>query len=59
MNPGSGDWWLYGQDDEHVYVLATEPPWGYLVLRKSDAPEGFDPLDSSTWGPEAHLAPMP
>ena len=57
-NPGSGEWWLYGEDDANFYALVRETPH-YLVIPKSDLPVGFDPLDQKTWGRGAILRPVP
>lgn len=47
-NPGSGEWWLYGEDDTNYYALSDDDHYTYLVLPK-DAAAKIDPLDKSTW----------
>ena len=50
MNPGSGGWWLYGEDDERYYASDGDP--GRVVaIDKADAARcvGFDPLEASGW----------
>ncbi|MEP3891381.1 MAG: hypothetical protein ABJN69_13055 [Hellea sp.] len=58
MNPGSGDWWLYGEDNLNLYALAEDKP-GYYVLNKADAPENVSELDKTHWGSAAVFRPMP
>lgn len=51
MNKGSGDWWVYGQDDRNYYYFTGqgEPP--YLVMPKAEATAcaGFESTDHRTW----------
>ncbi|KUI43468.1 hypothetical protein AU197_22210 [Mycobacterium sp. IS-1590] len=51
MNEGSGDWWVYGQDDRNYYYFtgSGEPP--YLVMPKVEATAcaGFESTDHRTW----------
>jgi hypothetical protein len=58
MNPGSGGWWIYGEDGKYWYALYQS---GYLKLRKGNGPENFDKFNYRTWGESAEyrLAPQP
>lgn len=51
MNDGSGDWWVYGQDDRNYYYFtgSGEPP--YLVFPKARVSScvGFEREDHRTW----------
>jgi hypothetical protein len=50
MNDGSGDWWLYGEDNLFYYALNQEnknPK--YFILKKTNTTIGFNKLDYSTW----------
>ena len=51
MNEGSGDWWVYGQDDGNYYYFtgSGEPP--YLVFPKAQAAAcvGFESKDHRSW----------
>ncbi|OBB48327.1 hypothetical protein [Mycobacterium sp. 852002-51961_SCH5331710] len=51
MNDGSGDWWVYGQDDRNYYYFtgSGEPP--YVVFPKAQATDcrGFRRDDHRTW----------
>jgi len=48
-NQGSGEWWLYGEDNTNYYALSDQDHYTYLVLRKDAAGPEVDPLDKSTW----------
>lgn len=50
LNPGSGDWWLYGSDGSHYYAQSDAQLRAYLVIEKDCLPAGFKPLDKDTWG---------
>lgn len=52
-NPGSGEWWLRGEDRRNFYALDTEEPV-YLVFPKRALGEcpGFSPMDLASWCPE-------
>jgi hypothetical protein len=56
-NPGSGDWWLYGEDKENYYAISDKDHFSYLVVPKAEAPDALDPLDKTTWGSAAQLRP--
>jgi hypothetical protein len=49
-NPGSGGWWILGEDRASFYAVEPEGP-GYLVFPKvavASCP-GFNPMDSASW----------
>ena len=50
MNPGSGDWWLYGEDADYYYHFSGLDP-AYVAVPKDEALrcEGFDAVDFGTW----------
>ena len=52
MNEGSGEWWLYGEDNRYYYGLNVEPDYvpEYFKLKKGNEPENFDKWDYHTWG---------
>lgn len=54
MNPGSGDWWIYGEDAKNYYFFEEEPETAYTLFPKSRVAQcsGFHPQDVSTWCPE-------
>lgn len=49
-NPGSGEWWLHGEDDQAFFALHASQPV-YLVLSRSAAARcpGFSPADPRSW----------
>ncbi len=51
LNPGSGDWWIYGEDGDNYYhfIGKGERPYGYIPRLKAEEVVGFDPQDYSTW----------
>lgn len=51
MNPGSGDWWLYGQDQERYYYFFGKNGISYVSYRKDLALGclGFMAKDFETW----------
>ncbi|HAS52743.1 MAG TPA: hypothetical protein DCS42_00780 [Nitrospiraceae bacterium] len=51
LNPGSGDWWLYGEDGEHYYHFTGERPCPVVSYPQKLASEcpGFEPLNYATW----------
>jgi hypothetical protein len=50
-NSGSGEWWLYGEDDKYYYALNTEEPYlpKYFKLQKGNESKNFDKLNYHTW----------
>lgn len=60
-NPGSGEWWLYGEDSRYFYALHDHDP-RYLAFPKAKQREtrGFQPADYKTWPPESTISsPVP
>lgn len=51
MNPGSGDWWIYGEDRNNFYHFTGENPSSYVSYSKKLAGQcaGFQPADYDTW----------
>jgi len=52
MNKGSGEWWIYGEDDSKYYYAGDGIiPSPYVMIEKSDAAKcsGFDPINFKTW----------
>jgi hypothetical protein len=50
MNSGSGEWWLYGEDNKYYYALnsdGADPE--YYKTEKKTAPSGFNKFDYKTW----------
>jgi hypothetical protein len=50
MNQGSGDWWLYGEDDKYYYALNLEnknPK--YLKFNKGLERKNFNEKNYHTW----------
>jgi hypothetical protein len=58
-NPGSGEWWLRGEDDQAYFALHASQPV-YLVLPRSEAARcpGFSPADQRSWC-APRLRPLP
>lgn len=51
MNPGSGGWWLYGEDAEHYYHFrgTGTPPYRSISRAAASTCQGFDPRRVETW----------
>jgi hypothetical protein len=51
LNPGSGDWWIYGEDRVNYYYHQGDDNNPYVILNKSKAIdcEKFNPLEIDTW----------
>ncbi len=51
MNPGSGGWWLYGEDQDHYYhfVGAGLPPYRYISRAAAGNCPGFDRHRHESW----------
>ena len=51
MNEGSGDWWIYGQDNKNYYFFYGLESLPYITFSKNDARacSNFDKLNINTW----------
>lgn len=51
MNNGSGDWWIYAQDDSNYYFFLGYDSLPYIVFSRSAAEKciGFDKVNVDTW----------
>ena len=51
MNEGSGDWWIYGQDNKNYYYFLGSDFLPYITFSKGDTQtcSGFDKLNINTW----------
>ena len=51
MNPGSGDWWLYGEDGLYYFAFTGEgrPPYRSITRARAAACEGFIATDVEAW----------
>ena len=51
MNPGSGDWWIYGEDKNNFYHFTGESPFPYVSCSRKLAAQctGFQPTNHETW----------
>jgi hypothetical protein len=51
MNDGSGDWWLYGEDNKYYYGLNIDEGYDpkYYKLDKGKETINFDKHDYNTW----------
>jgi hypothetical protein len=51
LNPGSGGWWVYGEDRTRFYAFtgAGSPPYRSIGREAALACRGFDPRDLATW----------
>lgn len=51
MNEGSGEWWLYGEDNNNYYSMENTNNTGYIFLSKKDAKkcEDFISTNYKTW----------
>ena len=51
MNEGSGDWWIYGQDNKNYYFFYGLESLPYITFSKNDvrACSDFDKLNINTW----------
>lgn len=54
MNAGSGDWWIWGEDDSSYYVLTDA---GYYTIGKTPS-DMVDLQDRSTWGDAVQFVPL-
>lgn len=51
MNEGSGEWWLYGEDNKNYYYFTGEDDKPYQKISKNEANQcpGFVVTDYKTW----------
>lgn len=49
MNPGSGDWWVYGEDSKNYYYFTGSEDNPYILIEKSIDCPNFDPLNYKSW----------
>lgn len=51
MNEGSGEWWLYGEDNKNYYHFTGENVKPYQKISKNEANQcpGFVVTDYKTW----------
>ncbi|WP_458450426.1 hypothetical protein, partial [Fibrobacter sp.] len=51
MNEGSGDWWIYGQDNKNYYYYIGHDSLPYITFSNGAAQicSGFDKLNVNTW----------
>lgn len=52
MNEGSGEWWLYGEDDVNYYSMMEESngkPYTFISKANAEGCVGFDKLNYVTW----------
>ena len=51
MNEGSGDWWIYGQDNKNYYYYIGHDSLPYITFSNGAAQicRGFDKLNVNTW----------
>lgn len=48
MNEGSGDYWLYGEDENYFYAI-TENGYTKISRTQSEKIPHFDKLNNKTW----------
>lgn len=51
MNTGSGDWWIYGQDNTNYYFYLGYDSLPYITYSKNAAQQctGFSKINIDTW----------
>lgn len=50
MNQGSGDWWLYGEDENYYFSTETDTsPYVKIAKKSSTSMRFFDAQNSATW----------
>ncbi|MEN7550493.1 hypothetical protein AAG747_21415 [Rapidithrix thailandica] len=52
MNEGSGEWWLYGEDENYYYTMErtkAENPYAIISKSKARTCAHFNKLDYTTW----------
>jgi len=61
MNPGSGDWWLYGEDGKYHYAYSDSPAIKCHVFPKElvDRCPSFVATDKATWCVELMIDEKP
>jgi len=51
-NPGSGEWWIRGQDRHNFYAIDDKEPIYYIIPKRAlHACPTFSPMDLATWCP--------
>jgi hypothetical protein len=46
MNPGSGDWWIYGEDSRYYYYFEDDIK---ISKQTAETCQEFDKVDVTTW----------
>lgn len=55
-NPGSGEWWLRGEDWHNFYAIDEKEPVYYVFPKRAlHACPAFSPVDLATWCPSVTL----
>lgn len=51
LNQGSGEWWIYGEDNNFFYYFTGEEKMPYIKITRTAASncKNFDPLNYLTW----------
>lgn len=49
MNEGSGEWWLYAEDQQFYYHFSGDSGRPYIKIDRANTCKDFNPLDSNTW----------
>lgn len=52
QNEGSGEWWIYGEDENYYYYAGDGvEPYPYMTIKKRDTIKcpNFSPTDFNTW----------
>ncbi len=52
MNKGSGDYWLYGEDQKYYYTTLEKDhpePYAFITKEKAKSIKNFDKTNFETW----------
>ncbi|QEI04411.1 hypothetical protein FXN63_00085 [Pigmentiphaga aceris] len=49
INPGSSNYWIYGEDGKHYYYFSYDRTTPYAFIAKSNSCPNFDRLNFKTW----------